>query len=60
MGRRSLSEDDIDNLLCLIIDFVEQDDLPRDWPDDDALFTRFKEMLYTWGDKYYTRERNYN
>jgi hypothetical protein len=55
-----LSEDDIDNLLHQIIDFVEQEDLPSDWPDDDALYNRFKEILYTWGDPYYTKERNYN
>ena len=55
-----MSEDDIDNLLRLIIDFVEQEDLPHDWPDDSALYDQFKEILYTWGDKYYTRERNYN
>lgn len=55
-----MSEDDIDNLLVEIIEFVEQEDLPHDWPDDCALYNRFKEMLYTWGDKHYTRERNYN
>lgn len=55
-----LSEDDIDRLLSQIIEFVEQEDLPHDWPDDDALFDRFKEMLYTWGDPLFTKERNYN
>jgi hypothetical protein len=55
-----MSEDDIDALLSQIIDFVEEEDLPHDWPDDNALFNRFKEMLYTWGDPFYTKERNYN
>lgn len=57
---KGLSEDAVDDLLTQIIEFVEEDDLPSDWPDDDALFSRFKEMLYTWGDPYYTKERNYN
>lgn len=55
-----MSEDDIDALLSKIIDFVEQEDLPHDWPDNDALFYDFKNMFYDWGDPFYTKERNYN
>jgi hypothetical protein len=54
-----MSEDDIDKLLSNIVDFLEYLEL-GEWLNDDRQFEDFQQLLYDWGDPYYTKERNYN
>lgn len=55
-----MSPDDIDHLIVSVVEFVEQEDLPHDWPDDNALFQQFKDLVYEILEPLCTRDRNYN
>ena len=55
-----MSPDDIDSLIVAIVKFVEQEDMPHNWPDDNAIYTRFSDLVYEHLEHLCTRDRNYN
>jgi hypothetical protein len=54
-----MSEDDVERLLSSVVEFMDERG-KGEWLEHDPTYEKFREVFFSWGDPFYTRERNYN